>query len=127
MAQLFEPYDPDQGLLLPPSLNDWLPEGHLARFISETVDELDLSALFKKYRQREDGRGRIAYHPRMMLKVLIYAYSEGFFSSRKIAAGLESLVALRYLAAGNQPSHRTLARFRQENVHQFEQLFVQVV
>ena len=127
MGQLFEPYDPDQGLLLPPSLNDWLPDGHLARFISETVDELDLSALFKKYRQREDGRGRIAYHPRMMLKVLIYAYSEGIFSSRKIAAGLESLVALRYLAAGNQPSHRTLARFRQENVHQFEQLFVQVV
>ena len=127
MGQLFEPYDPDQCLLLPPSLSDWLPEGHLARFISETVDELDLSAFFAKYRSREDGRGRIAYHPRMMLKVLIYAYSEGIYSSRKIAAGLESLVALRYLAAGNQPSHRTLARFRQEHVKHFEQLFVQVV
>jgi transposase len=127
MGQQFVPYDPDQGLLLPPSLDDWLPEGHLARFVSETVDELDLAPFLAKYRQREDGRGRIAYHPRMMLKVLIYGYSEGIFSSRKIAAGLENLVALRYLAAGNQPKHRTIARFRQENVKHFERLFVQVV
>jgi transposase/IS5 family transposase len=127
MGQLFEPYEPDQALLFPPSLDDWLPDGHLARFISDTVDELDLEAFFAKYRVREDGRGRIAYHPRMMLKVLIYAYCEGIFSSRKIAAGLENLVALRYLAAGNQPSHRTIARFRQENVQHFEALFVQVV
>lgn len=127
MGQQFEPYDPDQGLLLPPSLQDWLPEGHLARFVSETVDELDLTAFFEKYRQREDGRGQLAYHPRMMLKVLIYAYCEGIFSSRKIAGGLESLVALRYLAAGNSPSHRTIARFRQEHIGLFQALFVQVV
>jgi len=127
MGQLFEPYEPGQSLLFPPSLNDWLPEGHLARFVSETVDQLDLSPFFKKFKDREDGRGRIAYHPRMMLKVLIYAYSEGIFSSRKIGAGLENLVPLRYLAAGNQPSHRTIARFRQEHIRDFEALFVEVV
>ena len=127
MGKTFEPYDPEQGLLLPPSLSDWLPEGHLARFVSETVDELDLSPFLKKFRQREDGRGQLAYHPRMMLKVLIFAYSHGIFSSRKIAAGIEDLVALRYLAAGNNPSHRTIARFRQENISHFQSLFVQVV
>ena len=127
MGQQFESYEPEQSLLFPPSLDDWLPEEHLARFVSETVDELNLKPFYEKFRQREDGRGRIAYHPRMMLKVLIYAYSEGIFSSRKIAAGLENLVPLRYLAAGNSPSHRTIARFRQDNVQHFEQLFVQVV
>lgn len=121
------PYEPDQALLFPPSLDDWLPSGHLARFVGETVDQFDLKPFYAKFRQREDGRGRIAYEPRMLLKVLIYAYSVGLFSSRKIAAGIEDLVALRYLAAGNQPSHRTIARFRQENIQHFESLFVQVV
>lgn len=127
MGQQFVPYEPDQALLFPPSLDDWLPEGHLARFVSETVDQLDLEPFYAKFREREDGRGRIAYEPRMLLKVLIYAYSVGFFSSRKIASGIDDLVALRYLAAGNQPSHRTIARFRQENIAHFETLFVQVV
>lgn len=127
MAQQFVPYEPKQTLLFPPSLDDWLADDHLARFVSETVDELDLRAFFKKFRKRKNGRGRIAYHPRMMLKVLIYAYSVGIFSSRKIAAGIEDLVALRYLAAGNQPKHRTIARFRQEYVRDFQRLFVQVV
>lgn len=121
------PYEPNQALLLPPSLNDWLPDGHLARFVSDTVDELNLSPFLKKYRQREDGRGRVAYQPRMMLKLLIYSYCAGIFSSRKIAAGLVDLVPLRYLAAGNTPSHRTIARFRQEYHQQFQGLFVQVV
>lgn len=127
MGQQFVPYEPDQALLFPPSLDDWLPSGHLARFVGETVDQLDLKPFYAKFWQREDGRGRIAYEPRMLLKVLIYAYSVGVFSSRKISAGIEDLVALRYLAAGNQPSHRTIARFRQENIRHFEALFVQVV
>ncbi len=91
MGQIFEPYEPDQGLLLPPSLDDWLPEEHLARFISDTVDQLDLKPFLGKYKAREDGRGRLAFHPRMMLKVLIYSYCEGIFSSRKIAKGIENL------------------------------------
>ena len=127
MGQTFHPYEPDQILLFPPSLDDWLPEDHLARFVSGTVDQLDLKPLLKKFRKRTDGRGQLAYHPAMMLKVLFYAYCEGVFSSRKIATGLEGLVALRFLAAGNRPSHRTIARFRLENLKHFERLFVEVV
>ena len=127
MGQLFEPYEPDQGLLLPPSLDDWLPEGHLAHFIRDTVDQLDLKPFFAKYEERDDGRGRIAFHPSMMLKVLIYSYCRGIFSSRKIAEAIDELVPLRYLAAGNRPSHRTIARFRLENLEHFESVFVQVV
>lgn len=127
MGQIFRRYEPHQPLLLPPSLDEWLPADHLARFVGDTVDELDLGPFFKKYRNREDGRGRVAYHPRLMLKVLIYAYSAGIFSSRKIAQGVEDLVALRFLAANERPSHRTLSRFRQENLERFKALFVQVV
>jgi transposase len=127
MGQIFEPYDPDQPHLFPPSPKDWLPEGHLAYFISETVEELDLQAFMAKYADREDGRGSLAYHPRMLLKVLIYAYAVGLFSSRRIASGLEDLIALRYLSGGNRPSHRTIARFRQENIERFETIFVDVV
>lgn len=127
MGQIFEPYDPDQALLFPPSPREWLPERHLAYFISDTIDELDLQAFMAKYMDREDGRGSLAYHPRMLLKVLIYAYAAGVFSSRRIAAGLDELIALRYLSGGNRPSHRTISRFRQENIERFEQIFVDVV
>jgi len=127
MGQVFYPYEPEQGLLFPPSLREWLPDGHLAHFISDTVDELDLRAFYARYEEREDGRGQLAYEPRLMLKVLIYAYVVGLFSSRKIARALAELVPLRYLGAGNTPSHRTLARFRQEHIEEFQALFVQVV
>ena len=127
MGQLFHPYEPDQALLLPPSLRDWLPDDHPAHFISDTVDELDLSAFLRKYEEREDGRGQLAYHPGLMLKVLIYAYSIGLFSSRRIAAAIEEQVALRYLTAGNFPSHRTIARFRLDHLADFQTLFVEVV
>ena len=127
MGQIFEPYDPDQPSLFPPSPADWLPEGHLAYFVAETVEELDLSSFLAKYTDRDDGRGSLAYHPRMLLKVLIYAYAVGIFSSRKIAQNIDDLVALRYLAGGNRPSHRTIARFRQDNVERFEKIFVDVV
>lgn len=127
MGQPFHPYEPDQALLLPPSLRDWLPEDHPAHFISDTVDELDLSAFLRKYEEREDGRGQLAYHPGLMLKVLMYSYSIGLFSSRRIAAAIEEQVALRYLTAGNFPSHRTIARFRLEHLDDFQALFVEVV
>ena len=127
MGQTFEPYDPDQGLLMPPSLREWLPDGHLAHFVSDTVDQLDLRPFFAKFEQREDGRGSLAYHPAMMLKVLIYAYCTGVFSSRRIEAALSESVALRYLAAGNQPGHRTIARFRADRLDDFQAVFVQIV
>ena len=127
MGSIFEPYDPDQAHLFPSSPRDWLPEGHLAYFISDTVDALDLKPFMAKYFDREDGRGSLAYHPAMLLKVLIYAYGVGLFSSRRIAGGIDDLVALRYLAGANRPSHRTIARFRQENIERFEKVFVDVV
>ena len=103
-------YEPDQSLLLPPSLDDWVPDGHLARFIGDTVDQLDLKLFFAKYEGRDDGRGRIAFHPRMMLKVLIYGYCRGIFSSRKTAEAIDELVPLRYLAAGiGRATERLLA------------------
>jgi len=127
MESIFEPYEPDRVHLLPAAPCDWLPEGHLAHFVSDTVDELDLSPFLKKYAKRRSGKGQKAYHPRMMLKVLIYAYCAGIRSSRKIGAALLELVPLRYLAAGNHPSHRTIARFREENLSHFLDAFVQVV
>jgi transposase len=127
MGQVFHPYEPDQALMFPPSVRDWVPEGHLAHFVSDSVDQLDLRALYARYEEREDGRGQLAYEPRLMLKVVIYAYATGIFSSRKIARAIDDLVPLRYLAAGNRPSHRTIARFREENLKEFGGLFVQVV
>lgn len=125
MPTTFRPYLPDQSWLLPPSPRDWLPEGHLAFFISETVDSLDLSVLYERY--EGDGRRNQPFDPQMMVKVLVYAYATGTFSSRRIARRLEEDVAYRVLAAGNFPSHRTLCDFRQQHLQTFGQLFVQVV
>src|ERR1700680_1053928 len=125
MPTSFRPYAPDQSLLLPPSPRDWLPEGHLAYFISETVDTLDLSAFYAPY--EGDGRRNAPFDPAMMVKVLLYAYATGTFSSRRIARKLEEDVAYRVLAAGNFPAHRTICEFRQEHLKAFGELFVQVV
>src|SRR5690606_32457289 len=103
------PYLPGQQFLVPPALQDWLPEGHLAYFINDAVDALDLSAFHARY---TTGRPRNQpFHPAMMVKVLIYAYATGVFSSRKIARKLREDVAFRLLAAENYPAHRTLCDF----------------
>ena len=125
MGTSFRPYSPDQELLLPPSLNEWLAEGHLAYFISDVVEELDLSAFYTRY--EGDGRRKSPFDPRMMLKVLIYAYATGTFSSRKIARKLEEDVAFRVLAADNFPRHRTLCDFRKQHLSAFREVFVQVI
>ncbi len=125
MPREFRPYEPDQGLLLPPSLRDWLPEGHLAFFISDAIDAMDLSAFEARY--RDEGPGNQAFDPRMMVKVLVYAYATGTFSSRKVAAKLDEDVAFRVLAADNFPAHRTISDFRQRHLPEFQQLFVQLV
>ncbi len=125
MPRDFRPYKPDQGLLLPPSLRDWLPEDHLSLFISDAIDAMDLSAFEARY--ESEGPGQLAFDPRMMVKVLVYAYATGTFSSRKIAAKLHEDVAFRVLAADNFPSHRTISDFRQRHVGEFRDLFVQVV
>jgi len=125
MPTTFRPYDPDQSFLLPPSPRDWLPAGHLAYFVSDTVDALDLSRFFERY--EGDGRRNRPYHPEMMVKVLIYAYATGVFSSRKIAKKLEEDVPFRVLAGGNFPAHRTICDFRHDHLEEFGELFVQVV
>ena len=125
MSREFRRYDPDQSLLLPPSLRDWLPEDHLSHFVSDAIEAMDLSAFYARY--GEEGPGNQAFDPRMLLKVLVYAYATGTFSSRKIAAKLHEDVAYRLLAADNFPSHRTIADFRHRHLAEFRELFVQLV
>ena len=125
MGQFRKPENPNQGFLLPPSLKDWLPEGHLAWFVIEAVDHLNIDALLDTY--RVSGKGELAYPPRVMLALLIYGYCTGTFASRRIAAQIEDSVAFRVIAAGLTPSHRTICRFREDHLDEFQRLFVQVV
>jgi transposase len=125
MAKTFRTYLPEQNLLLPPSLREWLPDNHLAYFVSDVVDQLDLSAIECVY--EEEDRGQPPYHPRMMTKILLYGYCVGVFSSRKIQKRLVEDVAFRVLAAGNQPDFRTIADFRKLHLKALEGLFQQML
>ena len=124
MAKTFRPYEPEQMLLLPPSLQDWVPEGHLARFISDMVDSMDLSAIEDAYTEE---RGYPPYHPHMMVKLLLYGYCTGTYSSRRIAAKLSDSVAFRFLAAGNEPDFRTISDFRKRHGKALKGMFDQVL
>ncbi len=119
----FHPVDRQTGYLLPPSVDEWLPEDHLARFIVEVVDGLDVSALEKAYA----GRGSAAYHPSVLLSLLVYGYANGVFSSRKIERATYDSVAFRFIAAGTHPDHDTLATFRRRFLDELAGLFVQVL
>lgn len=125
MPTRFRRYQPDQSLLLPASLREWLPEDHLAYFISDAVDAFELSAFFERY--EGDGRRNQPFDPRMMVKVILYGYATGCTSSRKLAKRLQEDVAFRVLAAENFPSHRTLCDFRHDHLEALRGLFVQVV
>lgn len=125
MAANYLPYEPQQLMLLPEALQEWLPEGHLAYFINDTVDGLDLSGFHARY--DKDGPRNQPFHPAMMVKVLIYGYATGVFSSRKIARKLHEDVAFRVLAARNFPAHRTIRDFRALHLKELSELFVQVV
>jgi len=126
MSKRFRDYQPEQTLLLPPSLEDWLPEGHLAQFLSEVIGELDLGQIYQSYEEK-DGRGQAAYEPLMMLKVLFYGYCVGIASSRRIEKATYENVAFRYLAANQHPDHDTLAEFRRRHLSVMAALFVQVL
>jgi len=126
MPTNYRTYQPEQSYLLPPSLSDWLPENHLAYFISEVVSVLDLSGFYARH-EESDPRGNQPFDPAMMLKILIYGYASGTFSSRRMARKLEEDVAFRVLAAGNFPEHRTICDFRKDNLNEFIDLFKQVV
>lgn len=121
----YRPYSPHQLLILPPSLQEWLPEGHLAYFISDLVDSFDLSAIEAVY--EDELRGGPPYHPGMMVKVLLYAYCTRVYSSRRIAHRLHEDIAFRVLAAGNTPDFRTISDFRKQHLAALSGLFQQVL
>jgi transposase len=125
MPTTYRPYEPDQVMLLPASLQDWLPKGHLAYFINDTVEALDLRAFYARY--AGGGARNQPFHPAMMVKVLVYGYATGVFSSRKIERRLHEDLAFRMLAAGNFPKHRTIRDFRALHLQELSELFVQVV
>jgi len=126
MGKCFRPADVNQALLLPPSLHDWLPEKHLARFLVEVVDALDLGAIYESYEEK-DGRGQAAYDPAMMVRVLLYGYCIGSYSSRKIQAETYEDIGFRYLAADEHPDHSTLAEFRKRHLEALAGLFCQAL
>ena len=119
----FKPCNRHQLYLLPPSIDEWLPENHLARFIIEVIDQLDLTRLTSHY----SGKGSEAYHPAMMLALLVYGYATGTFSSRKIERATHDSVAFRFLAANQHPDHDTIANFRKTFLLELQELFVQVL
>ena len=125
MSKTYLPYDPDQQLLLPAALQEWLPEDHLAYFISDLVDQLDLSEITGRYEQ--ERRGGPPYHPLMMVKVLLYGYCVGVSSSRRIAQRLHEDIAFRVLAANNTPDFRTISDFRKDNLEALSGLFLQAL
>ena len=125
MGYNFRDYNPNQLLLLAPNLDDWLPQEHMARFISDVVNALDLKPFLRRF--RANGQGGAAFHPAMMLKVVLYAYCVGVPSSRKIAQAVIDDVAFRWLAANNRPDFRTIATFRRKHLEDIKPLFLQVL
>jgi transposase len=119
----FRTINRDTSFLLPPSVDEWLPQRHLARFVAEVIDGLDLSTLTKAYR----GSGSASYHPAMLLGLLVYGYATKVFSSRAIERATYDSVAFRYLAGNEHPDHDTIAAFRQRFLGQIEPLFVEVL
>src|ERR1700719_523452 len=116
----FRAIDRKTGYLLPASVDEWLPEKHLARFIVDVIDDLDLGRMSRAYR----GTGSASYHPRMLLSILVYGYATGVFSSRKLERATWDSVAFRYIAGGEHPDHDTIATFRRRFLKDIEKLFV---
>jgi len=119
----FRPINRDMDFLMPPSVDEWLPQRHLARFVAEVIEGLDLRAMTGCYR----GSGEASYHPRLLLGLIIYGYATGVFSSRNLERATHDSVAFRYIAANQHPDHDTIATFRRRFLKQIEALFVQVL
>src|SRR4249919_1227454 len=119
----FRTIDRETGFLLPPSVDEWLPEKHLARFVVEVIDGMDLRAMSGSYR----GSGSASYHPSMLVGILVYGYATGIFSSRKLERATYDSVAFRFVAANDHPDHDTIATFRRRFLKPIEGLFVQVL
>src|SRR5450755_1287115 len=125
MPKGYRTYLPEQELLLPPSLREWLPENHLVYFVSDVVDQLDLSAIHAVY--EKEKRGQPPYDPRLMTKLLVYGYCTGAFSSRRIQKRLREDIPFKVLAAGNEPDFRTISDFRKNHLEALQGLFEQVL
>ena len=125
MPKGYRDYLPEQDLLLPPSLRDWLPENHLVYFVSDVVDQLDLSAIHAVY--EKEKRGQPPYDPRLMTKLLVYGYCTGVFSSRRIQKRLQEDIPFKVLAAGNEPDFRTISDFRKIHLESLKNMFEQVL
>ena len=125
MPKGYRTYLPEQELLLPPSLREWLPQNHLVYFVSDVVDQLDLSAIHAVYEKEQ--RGQPPYDPRLMTKLLVYGYCTGVFSSRRIQKRLREDIPFKVLAAGNEPDFRTISDFRKIHIEALEKLFEQVL
>src|SRR4029077_1680621 len=119
----FRPSDRLTSYLLPPSVDEWLPERHLARFVVEAIENLDLTTMIKSYR----GTGSASYHPAPLLGLLVYGYATGVFSSRKLERATYDSVAFRFIAANDHPDHDTIASFRRRFLPEIEALFVKVL
>jgi len=119
----FRPINRDTGFLLPPSVDEWLPQRHLGRFVVEVIDGLDLSELVKAYR----GSGSASYHPAMLLGLMVYGYATKTFSSRAIERATYDSVAFRFIAGNEHPDHDTIATFRKRFLPQIQALFVEVL
>jgi len=126
MGQNFFPDTIDQTLMFPPSLHEWLPEAHLARFLVDVVATLDLSAIYASYAEK-DGRGQAAYAPEMMVRLLLYGYATGVYSSRKIQTRTFEDIAFRYLSGDQHPDHATIAEFRKRHLEALAGLFTQAL
>jgi transposase len=126
MSKTFRSYDMNQQLLLPPDLRQWLPADHLALYISDVVESLNLAGILNSY-EEGDGRGRPPYHPVLMVKLLIYGYCTGRMSSRKIEQATHDDVAFRVLACNQQPDHDSIAAFRKRHLAALAKLFVQIL
>src|SRR5271169_4922911 len=125
MAKAYRSYLPEQELLLPPSLREWLAENHLVYFVSDVVDQLDLSAIHAVY--GKEKRGQPPYNPRLMTKLLVYRYCTGVFSSRRIQKRLREDIPFKVLAAGNEPDFRTISDFRKIHILTLPNFFEQVL
>ena len=126
MGKRFRWYDMNQQMLLPPDLRQWLRPDHLALYVSDVVESLDLSGILQVY-EEGDGRGRPPYHPALMVKLLIYGYCIGKMSSRKLEAATYDEVAFRVLSCNQQPDHDSIAGFRKRHLQELGRLFVQVL
>ncbi len=124
MSKMFRPYEPDQIYLFPPSPREWLPDDHLVFFLSDVVDSLDLSVIHADYMEE---RGYPPYHPLLMVKILLYGYARGIYSSRKLARACQEDVAFRVLCGANQPDFRTISEFRKRHLAALSDLFLQVL